>query len=176
MTNLSHHDALLVLSNAASHDREKLFEALYSIRQGMQASDVGILRRLLDHDDADIVASTLSTLWYAYGVTSELMPFILAKVWGDDRDCMEMPIQTQAIVLLGEVARHDKTSFDKLVAVAENVTASDIPRKRAWQSLAGIIGFAWQPEYSQEMILTPNSEQSERIREQIRSAILSSKS
>lgn len=162
---------LRILKESGQHDRADLLKALYDIRYNTGDGDEAVLYPLLDHPDDGVVASALFTLWHSYDVRAEMSPTIRRLAWGDDRDQMDMPIQTMAITLLSEIAKSDSAALAELTAIAEDTKTSDIPRNRAWHCLADHFGVEWLSDYSDEMIMTPESDKSEEIRQIIRRAI-----
>jgi hypothetical protein len=165
---------LRILKESGQHDRAELLKALYDIRYNTGDGDEALVYPLLDHPDDGVVASVLFTLWHSYDVRGDIAPTIRRLAWGDDRDQMDMPIQTMAITLLSEIAKSDSAALAELRAIAEDASTSDIPRKRAWQCLAELFGVEWLSGYSEEMIMTPDGTKSEEIREIVRRAIKNS--
>jgi hypothetical protein len=165
---------LRILKESGQYGRAELLKALYDIRYNTGDGDEAVVYTLLEHPDDGVVASALFTLWHSYDVRAEIESTIRKLARGDDRDQMDMPIQTMAITLLSEIARSDSAALAELRAIAEDTTTSDIPRNRAWHLLAEHFGVDWLADYSEEMILRPESKKSEDIREIVRQAIRAS--
>lgn len=163
-----------ILKESRQHGKAELLKALYDIRYNTGDGDEAIVYPLLDHPDDGVVASTLFTLWHSYDVRADIESTIRRLAWGDDRDQMDMPIQTMAITLLSEIAKSDSAALAELRAIAEDTATRDIPRTQAWHRLAEHFGIEWLSDYSEEMIMTPESEKSEEIREIVRQAIRAS--
>lgn len=144
---------------------------MYDIRYNTGEGDEAVLYPLLNHPDDGVVASALFTLWHSYDVRADIAPTIRRLAWGDERDQMDMPIQTMAINLLSANAKSDSSALEELRTIAEDSSTSDIPRTTAWQRLAEQFGVEWLPEYSEEMIMSPESETSGEIRQIVRRAI-----
>jgi hypothetical protein len=160
--------SLEVLKDYKRRNRSEMLKAVFDLRHNAKNGDEAILFPLLEHPDDGVVASTLYSLFEIYGQQVELEPMIRRLAWGDNRDCGEMPIQSMAISLLSKIGRSDYIAQEQLKQIAEDVSASDVPRKLAWQCLAELHGVEWLPQYSEEMIMSPESDESERIRESIR--------
>jgi len=131
---------LTILKKNDQHDRAELLKALYDIRYNTGDGDEAVLYPLLDHPDDGVAASALFTLWHSYDVRADIAPTIRRLAWGDERDQMDMPIQTMAINLLSAIAKSDSSALEELRAIAEDFTTSDIPRTTAWERLAEQFG------------------------------------
>lgn len=158
------------LENYEHHNDTELLKALYDIRYNTGAGDEVYIFRLFAHQSDAVVASALFTLWHAYGLRDAIAPLIKKFAWGDVRDCMEQPIQSMAVTLLVELAKSDPSAYDEVRAIAEDASVGECPRNRAWQGLAEIHGVEWLPRYSNEMLESPDSMESEQIRVLVRNA------
>ena len=152
-------------------DRANLLKAVFDLCRNAKLGDDQILYPLLDHPDADIVASTLHGLFEVFQHKAQLKSAICALANGDPRDSWEMPIQTMAVNCLGKLAVSDPESFRYLLQIAENRDFAEVPHKRAWQCLAELANAEWRSTDSEDMIMDPDSEASESIRCRIRAAI-----
>lgn len=171
INHLQRAEIVRVLKEAAYHDRAAILKALYDIRYNTGDGDEEILFPLFDHPDAGVVASALFTLWHSYDVRSTLEPMIRRFAQGDDRDEMDMLIQTMAIALLAEIAKSDSMALEQLKSLAEDIKTHYMPRLEAWQCLAEHYGVEWLSDFTEEMIMRPESEECEEIREKIRRAM-----
>lgn len=169
--NPARRDILRVLSNINDYARGDVLKALHDLRYNTGDGDEVILNQLMEHEDDGVVASVIFTLWHAYGQRKLLEPQIQQLAWGDVRDSGEMPIQSMAITLLAEMAKTDSAAHEELKQIAEDQTTADVPRKNAWQFLAEMHGVDWSRDYSNEMIMSPESDTSESIRQQVRMAM-----
>src|SRR5262245_29784776 len=171
MDNSTRERAIAIIRDCANRQRGDLLKAVFDLRHNALPGDERLVYPLLDHPDDGIVASALYSLVEVHGQLSHLVKRVYDFAWGDPRDSGEMPIQSEAIRILAECAKADLAVAAELCRIAEDENVSDVPRKDAWQFLAGLFGVEWLPSYSTEMIMNPMSQQSEEIRTRIRQAV-----
>lgn len=159
---------LEVLKTYSGRDRAELLKALYDIRYNTGKGDDAIIVPLLSHVDDGVVASAMFTLWHSYNARSLIEPLARKLSLGDERDRMDMPIQSMAITLLSELAGTDASARAQLLSIAEDENVNDSPRTCAWERLAYISAAPWKSEYTEELIMSPMSETSNCIRNGVR--------
>ena len=166
-----HDEAAAILSDPKRYTRQKAYNAVLDLRRNSPVpSDKALLEPLMAYDDDMIVAAVLYSLINVYGSPSEYRSQIMAQKGGDRRDTGEMPIQTQAIEGLSELAKTDSVALSELWKIAESTEVAECPRARAWHCLARHAKVEWDREDTETMVWDPNSEQSEQIRNRIRTA------
>jgi hypothetical protein len=160
--------AIKILNECKHHDRASIFKAIFDLDHNAKLGDEKYLYPLLEHTDDGIVSNALYALYEVFEQKVELDSLVRKMAWGDERDCDEMPIQTMAIRRLCEIARKDSTALEQLKLIAEDDTVYDCPRQQAWHCLAELFNVEWYPKFTEEMIMSPQSNNSELIRESIR--------
>ena len=125
----------------------------------------------MNHQDDGVVASVLYSLVNVFDEIPNLTSLIRRLAHGDERDTGEMPIQSMAIILLAQTANDDIAALGELLQIAQDTATAEVPRKQAWQCLADIYGVEWLLQYSEELIIDPESSRSEEIRNIIRNAM-----
>lgn len=174
-TNSKHDEAAAILSDPKRHTRQKVYNAVLDLRRNSPVpSDKSLLEPLMAYDDDMIVAAVLYSLTNVYGTASDYRSQIMALKDGDARDTGEMPIQTQAIEGLCDLAKTDSVALSELWKIAESSEVADCPRARAWQCLARQAEVEWSRDDTESMVWDPNSGKSEEIRNRIRSAFQNS--
>lgn len=163
--------ALKVLRNATSHSELDVYKAIVDLRRHGKSGDERLLVEFLEFPDEMVVAATLYSFLHVYKPPRDLLDRLIQFAGGDSRDTGEMPIQSQAIEGILMYAREESEALCTLIQVADNDSTAEAPRARAWQCLAESFGVPWDKEYIEVMILDPESEQSQTIREMVSNAI-----
>ncbi|QDU60466.1 hypothetical protein Pan216_13070 [Planctomycetes bacterium Pan216] len=168
--------ALQVLGDCEKQSYTAVHNAIVDLRRNPVPGDDRILWPFLAHDDSMVVAVALYTLFRIHE-QHDVLRSIVKRIarQGDERerDDLDRPIQSTAIVLLGDSAKEDESIALELLEIAEANSTPDTPRERAWQLLADLHGVKWPSHATEEMILRPDSEVSEQIRADVRRAMAS---
>ena len=167
--------AIEILHSPSMHPDLEVYKAVIDLRRNPKRGDESLLTPLLYHHDAMVVAATLYALTHIYGNVEEYRDLIMELARGDPRDYMEMPLQSEAIECLAELAEAgDREALTLLWRLAESKSTSECPRARAWYCLARLAGDNWSfdeyDKYSEVMIMCPESEEAEQIRHEVREA------
>lgn len=166
--------ALAVLNDHQNKSPTVIHNAILDLRRNPERGDERILHPFLGHPDPMVVAATLETLSEVHNQRALLRSVIerLARN-GDEResDDLDRPIQCMAIELLAAFGKQDDAAVSTLLEVAESETIGDAPRACAWERLAYLYDADWPSDATEELILRPASESSERIRNCIRQAM-----
>jgi len=167
--------AIEILHTPSLHPDIEVYKAVIDLRRNPKKGDESLLTPLLYHHDAMVVAATLYALTHIYGNIEDYRDLIMQLAQGDSRDYMAMPLQTQAIECLAELAgAGDQEALNLLWQLAESTSTSECPRTCAWHCLARLAGDNWtfdeQDRYFDAMILYPESEEAEQIRQKVREA------
>lgn len=168
--------ALAVLLDPQRHTPLTVHNAIIDLRRNGERGDQHLLQKFLDYPGDMAAAAALYSLIHVYEAIPGLFERLLQFADGDTRDAMEKPIQTQAIEGLATFARTDPRAIEKLISVAISPATPETPRARAWRCLADLFGVPWKGRHAVTMIQDPDSERSEKIRNEILNAIESRKS
>lgn len=172
MSNQVRERALRVLEeheNASSSTQ--IHNAVIDLRRNAEKGDEKILYPFLDHPDAMVVAATLYTLFDVHSMKHQLRGLVEKLVGGDPRDDMAMPIQTTAISLLARFGREDASAVNMIALIAEQEMKNDAVDACAWKELAEMHGLEWLGKYTDELMMNPDSVESEEIRNRVRNAM-----
>jgi len=166
--------AIAVLTNPGEHTDTEVHNAVIDLRRNPKQGDDKLLIPLLEHKDPMVAAASLYALTHIYGKVSDYRDLIMKLARGDSRDYMEMPLQSEAIEDLAELAKDDKEALFILWKIAESSSTSECPRSRAWLCLARLAGEEWSlreyDKYAEIMIGDPESQEAEQIRQRVREA------
>ena len=167
--------AIEILHSPSMHPDLEVYKAVIDLRRNPKRGDESLLTPLLYHHDAMVVAATLYALTHIYGSVEDYRDLVMDLARGDPRDYMEMPLQSEAIECLAELAgAGDQKALTLLWRLAESKSTSECPRARAWHCLARLAGDNWsfdeEDRYLDAMILYPESEEAEQIRQKVREA------
>ena len=160
-----------------AHEHESptaIHNAIIDMRRNAERDDEKVLSQFLDHYDPMVVAATLHTLCEVHdqrAALRSLLERLVAK--GDSRESedVDRPIQCMAIALLALFGSGDQIAVGKIVQLAENRHAADTSRACAWERLAQLFDAEWPRDAAEELMLRPESDASDHIRNCIRKKV-----
>jgi len=164
-----------VLKNVNSHTDTEVHNAVIDLRRNPKRGDEVLLVPLLEHHDAMVAAAALYALTHIYGNPENYRDLIMKLSQGDPRDYVEMPLQSEALEDLAELASHgDQEALELLWKVAESPSTNVSAELTAWSCLARLAGEEWSlrefDKYAEIMIGDPESQEAEQIRQRVREA------
>ncbi len=151
-----------------------IHNAIIDMRRNAERGDEEVLLQFLDHYDPMVVAATLYTLCEVHNQLATLRSLLESLVLnGDTRESedLDKPIQCMAIELLASFGKCDDVAVAKIIQVAENRLAADTARACAWERLAQLFDAEWPRDATEELMLQPESDTSDRIRSCIRNKL-----
>ncbi|MCA9233434.1 MAG: hypothetical protein KDA57_22530 [Planctomycetales bacterium] len=173
----SNHVRQRALRLLLDHEHEPpsvIHNAIIDMRRNAERGDENVLYQLLDHYDPMVVAATLYTLCEVHDQRATLRSVLEGLVVnGDTREIedLDKPIQCMAINLLALSGKRDGVAVAKIIQVAEDRHAADTARACAWERLAQLFGAEWPRDATEELMLRPESDASDRIRTCIRNKV-----
>ncbi len=174
MSNEIRKKALYILENYENaSSTTQIHNAVIDLRRNAIVGDERVLYAFLEHHDAMVVSATLYTLFEVHSQQQKLRELVEEMAGGDPRDDMAMPIQTTAITLLARFGKDDAPALKRIVEIAERKEKNESADACAWLELSTMHGVEWSGKYTDELMMNPESEASEQIRNRIRGAIAS---
>ncbi len=161
---------LSVLREIERHSPTEIHNAVLDVRRNPRPEDKPLLEPLLEHDDPMVVAATLYALTHVYDTVEDFRDLVMKLAQGDPRDDGEMPLQTEAIQDLADLASRDPDALELLWQIAEDAGTDECARESTWFRIAHLFDIEWKREYSEALIWDPDGPKSKEIMSRIRAA------
>lgn len=166
--------AIAILHTHENESPSNIHNAIVDLRRNAVRGDEAILRPFLEHCDPVVVAATLYTLFEVHDQRVALRPLVENFVLnGDARDFedLDAPIQCMSIELLASFGKSDHKAVTSILQIADDPSSADCPRATAWERLAHLFDADWPADATEEMLLRPESEACEQLRNNIRKSL-----